>query len=83
MTLRTLAAGAEARQAAEWERTAWLLAKIHNTNCARKADAISPNDVNPMYRGERRKGGQKVDADFNAAMYEALEAAERKRGQAK
>jgi hypothetical protein len=33
-----------------------------------------------MYRGRKRSGGQQVNADFNAAMYEALEAAERKKG---
>lgn len=80
MTLRSLSEGAEARQRAEWERTSWLLAKIHNANCARRADMIAPNDVNPMYRGPRRGSGQEVDADFNRAMCEALEAAEKTKG---
>lgn len=80
MTLRSLSDGADARQKAEWERTSWLLAKLHNVNCGRRSDMVSPNDLNPTYRGPRRGRGQQVDADYNRAMCEALEAAERKQG---
>jgi hypothetical protein len=45
ITLRSLAAMARSKEKTEWERTAWLLAKIHNCHCT---DARSPNQCNPF-----------------------------------
>lgn len=68
---------ADGRRHDEWERTSWLLAKLHNVHCGKASDLIAPVDVNPMHRGPRRRpGSQVIDGDFNAAMYEALKAAE-------
>jgi hypothetical protein len=81
MTHRVLKEMALAKQRDEWERTSWLLAKIHNVNY-RPCDRITPAEVNPMHSGPlpaRAGGPQKVDADYNAAMYEALKTAEDKR----
>ena len=37
---------AEAKKREDWERTSWLLAKIHNVNTTGKAK--HPDDFNPM-----------------------------------
>ena len=79
MTLRVLKQMAEARQRESWEHTSWLLAKLHNVHCRRTSDMVDAADMNPMYQGPRRSGGaQELDADFNAAMCDALSAAEAK-----
>jgi len=73
---------AEARQRDSWERTSWMLAKLHNVNCARACDLITPDEVNPMHRGPRRPSGgtQEIDADYNSAMCDALKSRESQGG---
>lgn len=40
---------AEARLQSEWDRTASLLAKIHNVNCSKTSDMIrDPAALNPL-----------------------------------
>lgn len=66
------------RKRDEWERASWLLAKLHNVHVIRECDVVTPEELNPMHRGRKppRAGSQQVDADYNAAQYEALKAAE-------
>jgi hypothetical protein len=72
MTLRVLETMGRAKQKDEWERTSWLLAKIHNVNCTRSSDTVEPSEVNPMRPRRRRGKGIQVDGSFNRAMHEAL-----------
>ena len=66
------------RKRDEWERTSWLLAKLHNVHVSRGCDVVTAEQMNPMHRGRKPQpaGSQQVDADYNAAQYEALRAAE-------
>ena len=75
MTLAVLKTMADGRRRDAWDRTSWLLAKIHNVNCSRACDRIEPADCNPMRVGPAR-GSQQTSAEFHAAMHDALAAGE-------
>ena len=73
MTLRVLRTMGLARRGDAWDRTSWLLAKLHNVNCIRAADTVTPAECNPTLKNQRKPNrGQQVDAEFNRAMFEAL-----------
>jgi hypothetical protein len=78
MTLRVLESMVRGHKRDQWERTSWILAKIHNVHATRTCDLVTVEELNPMHRGRKaqRPGIQQVDADYNAAQYEALKAAE-------
>lgn len=57
-TLRELHAMATAREKAEWDRTAFIVAKIHNANCATQSGQIRDlRKLNP-YRIDEIKAGR-------------------------
>lgn len=55
MTLRELLWMSEARGRHEWGQTAFILAKLHNVNCTKESDCITPDDCNPYVLAERGK----------------------------
>lgn len=57
----------DARESAEWERTSWIVAKIHNAHITRSFDAVTPEEVNPM-----RKRGQREQT--SGALHRAIAA---------
>lgn len=64
---------ADAREAAEWDRTSRVLAKIHNAHCARAADILTPAECNPLLQKlVKRSGAVQTSAAFHRAMYESL-----------
>ena len=46
---------AEARLEDSWERMAWIVAKLHNVNCTKRADLREPGSFNPYRRKRRRR----------------------------
>ncbi len=67
---------ADGREFGEWDRMSALLAKLHNCHCKR-GHTVTPQQMNPML--EQHGAKQEITAEFNAAMFEALKAAEEKR----
>lgn len=54
LTLRELLWMSEARGRFAWEQTASLLAKIHNVNCTKENERLTPGDCNPYVLAERK-----------------------------
>lgn len=44
---------ADAKQSAEWDRAAAIIAKIHNVNCLEKNDMKDPKDFNLYELGKK------------------------------
>lgn len=40
---------AEGRREEQWGHTSFLLAMIHNVNCAKKGDQKTPRQLNPLH----------------------------------
>lgn len=51
----------------EWDRTAAIVAKIHNANCAKAAQAIrDPSMLNPIRMAQARKKQPEPDPEDDA-----------------
>lgn len=44
----------EGKARAEWDHTSWTIAKLHNVNCAKESDLITPDEINPLRRHEQK-----------------------------
>jgi len=53
--MRSLARMAEARREDEWDRTSFILAEIHNAQCTREFDCVTPAQRNPIRRRGQRE----------------------------
>jgi hypothetical protein len=62
-----------------WDLQSVVLQKMHNKGATRQEFIREPEEFNPLLvvpGGSMRGGAQRVDAEFNATMYEALRQAE-------
>lgn len=66
---------AEAKERSDWNRTARLEVKIHNTQVTKESDCIQFKDVHPFYMQEEMKRKQeqvKEEAQANKAMLKTM-----------
>lgn len=54
---------ADARRDEQWDHTSFLIAKLHNVNCAKRSDQKEPDHFHPFRQEEKRRRKASDDDD--------------------